>query len=177
MKLWSHRWDLLKLLPFSSLNISLSGHIIDCQALSCCTNLLISYINRGRNCTNWVYESYLFVYQKIQKILRFWKMGSSFQMSLACLPGRGDTMILKVVFQGRGSSFALQMCWHCPTYEKLDCLIYSSGELGSHFPLDKKRKVSLIAVIVENRIENKGERIQQTCMHAHVHTQAHTHIQ
>ena len=53
------------------------------------------------------------------------------------LPGRGDTMIKKVVHPGRGSAIALRLSDLCefPKCGNLDCIICGSGGLRSRSPL------------------------------------------
>ena len=53
------------------------------------------------------------------------------------LPGRGDTMIWKVVHPGRGPAIALRLADPCefPKCGNLDCIIYGSGGLRSRSPL------------------------------------------
>ncbi|CAB1428716.1 unnamed protein product [Pleuronectes platessa] len=55
------------------------------------------------------------------------------------LPGRGDTMIKKVVYPGRGSAIALRLSDPCEFLKcgNLDCIICGSGGLRSRSPLIK----------------------------------------
>lgn len=68
----------------------------------------------------------------------FQGLGLGLEPNNSYLPGRGDTMIKKVVHPGRGSSIALKGCadpCEFPKCGNLNCIISGSGGLRSRSPL------------------------------------------
>ena len=68
----------------------------------------------------------------------FQGLGLGVELSNSYLPGRGDTMIRKVVHPGRGSSIAQTGCadpCEFPKCGNLNCIISGSGGLRSRSPL------------------------------------------
>ena len=86
------------------------------------------------------------------------------------LPGRGDTVIPKVVFPGQGLFIAFRMYWPCdfPKCGELDCVICGSGGLRLHSPLRRK------TIKQYQSSQSKTCKSLLTCLQAHCICE-HTH--